>query len=163
VDSLIKFCPILSGDEFAAAELLYRTLRSEIAPLVSREGAGFFYEYIEPDSIRGRLESNYSMEIAVLMDKILGVIEIRDCSHISMLVVDSACRRRGIARELVRTAIVSCRGKKPGLQEITANALPSSVPVYERLGFTRTGPEQVKNGMCIIPMTLDISNVKFEI
>lgn len=163
MDSLIKYCPLMDGDEFAAAELLYRTFRSEIAPGVSREGAGSFYEYIQPDSIQGRLESNYSMEIAVLMDKILGVIEIRDFSHISMLVVDDACRLKGIARELVRTAVISCRGNNPGLQAVTANALPASVPFYEKLGFTGTGPEQEKFGMRMVPMRLDFSNLKFEI
>ncbi|MEN6466664.1 MAG: GNAT family N-acetyltransferase [Syntrophaceae bacterium] len=163
MDSLIKFCPIMNGDEFAAAELIYRTFRNEIAPSASREGVSNFYEYIQPDSILDRLESNYFMKIAVLIDKVLGVIEIRDCSHISMLVVDDACRGRGIARELVRTAVIFCRKKDPGLQAITANSLPGSVPVYERLGFIKTGPEQEKNGLRLVPMSLDISNLKSQI
>lgn len=158
MDSLIKFCPIMDGDEFAAAELIYRTFRNGIAADISREGITNFYEYIQPDSIVDRLDSNYSMEIAVLIDKILGVIEIRDCSHISMLFVDDACRFRGIARELVRTAVSSCLRENPSLRAITANSLPGSVPFYEKLGFARTGPEQQKNGISIVPMALEIAN-----
>ncbi len=162
MDNYIKYCPIMDGDELAAAELIYRTFRNEIASSVSREGVTNLHEYIQPDSILDRLASNYSMEIAVLIDKILGVIEVRDCSHISMLFVDDACRGRGIARELVRTAVNSCRRKNPSLQAITANSLPGSVQFYEKLGFTRSGPEQEKNGICIVPMVLEISKVKTE-
>jgi len=150
------------GDEFAAAELIYRTFRNELVSSVSREGVINFHEYIQPDSILDRLASNYSMMIAVLIDKVLGVIEIRDCSHISMLFVDDACRGRGIARELVRTTVNFCHNAKPSLQAITANSLPGSVPFYEKLGFNKTGAEQEKNGICIIPMSLQISNLKSE-
>lgn len=160
--SYIKYCPIMDGDEFAVAELIYRTFRNEIAPSVSREGVSNFYEYVQPDSILDRLASNYSMTIAVLIDKVLGVIEIRDCSHISMLFVDDACRERGIARELVLTTVNLCRNAKPSLQAITANSLPGSVPFYEKLGFNKTGAEQEKYGICIIPMSLEISKLKPE-
>lgn len=160
MDSLIKFCPIMDGDEFAAAELIFRAFRNGIAADISREGVTNFYEYIQPDAILDRLSSNYKMQIAVLIDKILGVIETRDCSHISMLFVDDACRGRGIARKLVRTTVNSSLRENPSLQAITANSLPGSVPFYEILGFARTGPVQEKNGISIVPMTLDISNFK---
>lgn len=163
MDSYIKFCSFMKGDELAAAELIYRTFRHELAADISREGVANFYEYIQPDSIVERLASNYSMEIAVLIDKILGVIEVRDCSHISMLFVDGACRGRGIARELVRTAVNSCLQENSVLQAITANSLPGSVPFYERLGFTGTGPRHEKNGIDIVPMTLQISDFKSQI
>jgi len=161
VNGYIKFCPMMDGDEFAAAELVYKTFLNEIADSISREGASNFYDYIQPDSILDRLASNYRMEIAVLIDKLLGVIEIRDCSHISMLFVDEACRNRGIARELVRTALNSCHKENPSLQAITANSLPGTVPFYEKLGFSKDGPEQENNGIRIVPMKLEFSNLKF--
>lgn len=150
----------MDGDELAVAELIYRTFRNEIAADVSREGVSNFYEYIQPDSILERLSSNYSMEIAVLIDKILGVIEIRDHAHISMLFVDDACRGRGIGRELVRRALHSCLRKNPSLRTVTANSLPGSVPFYEKLGFAKAGKQQEKNGIDIVPMIRDISNIK---
>jgi GNAT superfamily N-acetyltransferase len=152
----------MEGDELAAAELIYRTFRNEMAFSVSREGASNFFDYIQPDALLDRMASNYSVEIAVLIDKILGVIETRDCSHISMLFVDDACRRRGIGGELVRTAVKSCLRENPSLRAITANSLPGSVPFYKRLGFAQTGPEHERYGIGIIPMKLEISNLKIE-
>ncbi len=161
MDSYIKFCPMMDGDEFAVAELVYRTFQNEIADSISREGVSNFYDYIQPDSILDRLASNYRMEIAVLIDKVLGVIEIRDNSHISMLFVADACRNRGIARELVRATLNSCHKENPSLQAITANSLPGTVPFYEKLGFSKAGPEQEKNGIRIVPMKLQFPNLKF--
>ncbi|MEX1019090.1 MAG: GNAT family N-acetyltransferase [Litorilinea sp.] len=66
---------------------------------------------------------------------IVGVIEVREHRHISLLFVDDAHQRRGIGRALVANAVARCRRKRPGLTEITVRAAPGAVPVYARLGF----------------------------
>ena len=156
----IKFCRIMNDDEYPISELGCRIFREEIAPFCSHDGIRYFTDYIQPYSIKSRLESNYFIDIAVLFDTLLGFVEVRDFCHIAMLFVDKAFRGRKISKELVRTAVKSCLAENKSLKIVTANSVPHSVVVYEKLGFKKTGQEQEKNGICFFPMALVVSGAE---
>jgi ribosomal protein S18 acetylase RimI-like enzyme len=67
--------------------------------------------------------------------RIVGVIEVRQFRHISLLFVDDRFQRQGIARALVRHAVARCLSRRPDLRQITVRSSPYAVPIYERLGF----------------------------
>ena len=150
----------MNGDEYAVSELGFRIFRDEIAPVCSHDGIRHFTEYIQPDSIKSRLESNYIIDIAVLFDTILGAVEVRDFCHIAMLFVDKSFRGREIGKELVTTAVKSCLAENKSLKIVTANSVPHSVVVYEKLGFKKTGEEQEKNGIRFFPMAMEVSGAE---
>ncbi len=97
------------------------------------------------------------MLVATLKDRIAGVIEIRQHDHISLLFVNKRLQRKGIAKDLLQKALEVMRTAKPDLERVTVNSSRYGVPVYEKLGFHRTGPERTVNGIAFIPMVLRLS------
>ena len=76
---------------------------------------------------------------------IVGVLAMRVPKHISLLFVDPAYHRRGIARslmdEMTRTLLLE------GQDHITVNSSKYATGMYGRLGFEAVNGEQVLNGI----------------
>lgn len=145
------------GEEAQVINLVTQVFREHVAPLYSDEGIAEFLRYAEENALRQRAERNHFTLVATASHRLIGAIEVRDHSHISLLFVDTAWQRRGIARELCNRALTICRERRPELQRLDVNASPNAVPAYERLGFRRQGPEQIKNGIRFLRMALDLS------
>jgi len=52
----------------------------------------------------------------------------------------------------MREAIRPGRPPKPDGEGLTVNSSPNAVPAYIRMGFSPTGPEEVRNGIRFTPM-----------
>lgn len=138
--------------------LVARVFDQFVAPDYAPEGVREFHRYIQPSAFEMRAQKDHFSLVALAQDRIVGMIEMRGYDHISLLFVDSAYQRRGIARELLRLALEVCQANAPGLAVITVNASPYALPVYEKLGFFQAGERQVKNGIGFIPMALKRSS-----
>ncbi len=147
---------MIPGEETEVCDLVSRVFNEFVAPGYAQEGIQEFFKYVKPESLLTRFQANHIFLVAVVGDKIVGVIEIRDYDHVSLLFVDPQFQRRGIARELLRRSLATCHRHKPDLAEMTVNSSPYAVPIYEKLGFRQTEPEQVKNGIRFIPMVLKL-------
>jgi GNAT superfamily N-acetyltransferase len=148
----------LRPDELpAAADLIARVFERDIAPLYSAEGVREFLSYASPTSLARRMEANLTILIAEDADgAMVGVVGVRDHSHISLLFVEGKHQRRGIGRRLVDTAVQICKEVNPSLGDLTVNASPNSVEAYASLGFVAEGPEQETNGIRFMPMRLSV-------
>jgi len=144
------------GEESEVFDLVFRTFSEFIAPHYSRAGVLEFLKYIRPGFLLERLQKDHFFLLATAQRKIIGIIEVRESSHISLLFVDRQFQQRGIARELLRRTLRICLKKKPDLSKITVNASPNSVRIYQRLGFRPAGSEQVKKGIRFTPMALTL-------
>lgn len=144
------------GEESEVFDLVFRTFSEFIAPHYSRAGVLEFLKYIRPGFLLERLQKDHFFLLATAQRKIIGIIEVRGNSHISLLFVDRQFQQRGIARELLRRTLRICLKKKPDLSKITVNASPNSVRIYQRLGFRPAGSEQVKKGIRFTPMALTL-------
>lgn len=144
------------GEESEVFDLIFRTFTEFIAPHYSGAGILEFMKYIRPGFLLERLQKDHFFLLATAQRKIIGIIEVRGNSHISLLFVDKQFQQRGIARELLRRTLRICLKKKPDLSKITVNASPNSVRIYQRLGFRPAGSEQVKRGIRYTPMTLTL-------
>jgi ribosomal protein S18 acetylase RimI-like enzyme len=144
------------GEESEVFDLVFRTFSEFIAPHYSRAGVLEFLKYIRPGYLLERLQKDHFFLLATAQRKIIGIIEVRENSHISLLFVDRQFQQRGIARELLRRTLRICLKKKPDLSKISVNASPNSVRIYQRLGFRPAGSEQVKRGIRYTPMTLTL-------
>ncbi len=142
------------GEEKAISDLVSRVFSEFVAPGYTSEGIDTFMAYTEPDAIdlRSLLGHNFVLT-AKAGGLIVGAIEVRGHEHICLLFVDKEYQRRGIARELIRRAIVKC-SKRRGFEYLSVNASPFAVPVYARLGFVQTDKEQLQDGIRYIPMLL---------
>lgn len=79
--------------------------------------------------------------------ELLGLIALKNYSHISLFFVDGKHHRRGIGKKLF---IRACELNETGYY--TVNSSPYAKEVYEHLGFESTDIEQCINGLRFYPM-----------
>jgi GNAT superfamily N-acetyltransferase len=111
---------------------------------------------MRPDALRKRLEKDLFALVARDAGRIVGVVAVRDASHISLLFVTPRARGRGVAGALVEKARAICLRRRPRLAAMTVNSSPNAVAAYERMGFKRLGRRRTKNGISFIPMCFTI-------
>ena len=152
MEDVITYRAMKSGEEQRVSELILDSFGEFIGPEYSREGVDEFRKYVQPEALQQRSRADHSVLVATANDRIAGVIEIRQNDHVSLLFVDKALHRRGIAKELVQRAMAIMRQAKPELERVSVNSTRYGVAAYEKLGFRRTGPERAVNGIVFIPM-----------
>ena len=148
------------GEEAAVSNLVARSFNEFIAPDFSEEGIEEFFNYANPRSLAKRLEGSHFVLVAESEGEIIGMIEIREMKHISMLFVDKAHHGKGTGRELLRFALERIKSESLPPEEITVNSSRFAVPFYERLGFTKTSEEKTINGVVHVPMALTLHEGK---
>jgi GNAT superfamily N-acetyltransferase len=132
------------------------TLISELAVTFivhefSPEGRGRFMAEHTPTSIEERIRAGFSYHVAEVSCEIVGVVGVRDSSHLYHLFVAEAFQGRGLGRKLWEHAKTICMEKgSPGA--FTVNASRNAVAVYERLGFAVTAPVRDIGGVRFVPM-----------
>ncbi len=120
------------------------------APVYSQAGVRAFLSFISYDSILERFENGQLQFWGCFEAQIpIGVLAIRDGSHICLLFVKKNRHRQGVARRLFGALLQHCGGK---VREITVNSSPYAVEAYRHLGFIATGSEQTLNGIRFTPM-----------
>ncbi len=149
--------PMRSGEETSVVDLVERVFNEFIAPLYTQEGVAEFFKYAQADALAQRSQNNHFVLLAVAADDPVGMIEIRDYGHVSMLFVDRAFQRQGLGRALLQQALNECRRHRPDLHQVTVHAAPNSIAAYERLGFRAVRPEQVNHGIRFTPMVLELT------
>ena len=85
----------------------------------------------------------------------MGMISLRNNSHISLLFVDKHYHKRGIGRALI-VSLSEYVKTEIGQNRITVNASPYGVDFYHRLGFRDIEPEKQQDGIIFTPMFLNI-------
>jgi GNAT superfamily N-acetyltransferase len=142
-----------------AAHLVAEVFTRDVAPSYKAEGVSEFLRYAAPEALVARsLQGHVALVADDQRHELVGVAEVRDFSHISLLFVQGVKQRQGIGRALVSRAVQLCRDRNPGGTTITVNASPNSVGAYERYGFVSTGLEQERNGIRFVPMALAIDS-----
>ncbi len=154
----IQYRHIRRGEESAVAALVEAVFMTHIAPLYTQEGIEEFLGYAEVSEFTRRLQREHVILVAETDAQIVGMIELREQRHISLLFVADAYQGRGIATELLARAIQLCRRVNPDLTALTVHASPNAAPIYRRLGFAPSAEEQVVHGIRYIPMTLVLKN-----
>ncbi len=148
----------IEEDEIADVSALVSSVFDQfVAPLFSEEGIHEFQSFIEPPKLIERLRANSFFLVAEIGTAMVGVIAVRDWSHVSILFIRGDHQGKGIARLLFAEALKRCQAAKPDLEKITVNSSPNAVGAYRRMGFIQTSEEQLTNGIRYVPMVLDLS------
>lgn len=135
-----------------AMALAWRTFLRFEADVYSPEGVKNFENFITDSTLyRMFVVGSYQMFVALDGKKIVGMLTLRDGTHISLLFVDEKYHRRGIGRALLQymchyllTEVQACR--------VTVNSSPYGVGFYHRLGFRDLRPQEKKDGIIYTPM-----------
>jgi GNAT superfamily N-acetyltransferase len=130
-----------------------------IAPEYTQEGVSEFKTYIDPAKITERLSNNHFLLFALDEEnKLAGVLEMRNCDHLSMLFIRKDMQRKGIGKRLLLGAINRCLKETPELKEISIASSPNSIKAYEKMGFHVIEDEKVIRGLRFIPMVYKVGH-----
>lgn len=144
---------LISENEIEQVINLIKNVFDEfVAPLYTYEGVSEFSKYLDQASFKTRLQSNHFLMGCYYKGDIIGVIEIRNYDHVSLLFVDGKFQRKGIAKYLFYKAINICINKNKKLVKLTVNASPNSVEIYKKLGFIEISDKKESNGIIFVPM-----------
>lgn len=122
----------------------------------TKEGVRSFFDFIsDPVLQRMFINDAYPMFVAEDKGKIIGMITLREGTHISLLFVDEAYHRQGVGSSLMRTIWEFIR-TEVGKEIVTVNAAPYGVGFYHKLGFTDLGPEEARDGIRYTPMKREL-------
>jgi GNAT superfamily N-acetyltransferase len=135
-----------------AMALAWKTFLQFEADVYSPEGVKHFQDFITDTTLhRMFIMGAYQMFVAVAEGKIVGMITLRNSTHISLLFVDEKYHRRGIGRALIGY-LTQYLATEVGASYVTVNAAPYGVDFYHKLGFQDIRPEEEKDGITYTPM-----------
>lgn len=154
----VAYRPMTPADIPAVSQLVACVFDIFVAPEYSPGGVQEFHRYITEAAFETRFNGDYFNMVAVANTEIVGMIEMRNHEHISLLFIDPAYQHQGIARTLVTQAIHLCQLYRPALSEISVNSSPFAVPFYKRVGFSQIGDQQVSDGMIYVSMVMTLAD-----
>lgn len=135
-----------------AMALVWKIFLIYEAPVYRPEGVRSFRKFISDVTLRRMFEMGaYQMMVAVYENRLIGVITLRDRTHISLLFVDERYHRHGVGKTLVKQL---CRYllEETGENRLTVNASPYGLEFYHKIGFYDLGPEACADGISFTPM-----------
>ena len=139
--------------------MTWRTFIRFEAKDYTKEGVRSFFDFIsDPILQRMFLNDAYPMFVAEDQGKIIGMISLREGTHISLLFVDAAYHRQGVGSSLMQTIWEFIR-TEVGKEIVTVNAAPYGVGFYHKLGFEDTGPEEARDGIRYTPMKCELNKI----
>ncbi|MGN0639161.1 MAG: GNAT family N-acetyltransferase [Huintestinicola sp.] len=118
------------------------------APMFPPEGREHFMSFVNGKDIRDRIASG-AFRIYICSENcgIIGMMAIRDGSHISLAFVDDEHRGTGVGKELFDRIAAD----HPDTV-FTVHAAPPAEEFYRKMGFLPTDMERLEDGIMYIPM-----------
>ena len=127
------------------------------APYYSQEGIDSFYKFIDMNNILEQyINGSLYFYGCFVNNVIVGMVAVRNFTHIALLFVDNFYHKQGIATSLFNDVIKLCKEKDSSLKTITVNSSPYAVGFYHKLGFVDVSSEQELDGITFTPMKLEI-------
>lgn len=135
-----------------AMALAWKTFLRFEADVYSPEGVKNFENFITDSTLyRMFVMGAYQLFVAVEHSRLVGMITLRDTTHISLLFVDEAYHRQGVGRGLIGYLADYLR-TEVGADRVTVNSSPYGVGFYHKMGFRDIRPEETKDGIIYTPM-----------
>ena len=136
----------------SAMALAWKTYLQFEAPDFPTEGTTSFFAFITDNFLFTMfVKGEYRMKVAIYKKQIIGMISIREKTHISLLFVDRTYHKRGVGRALVEQMYILIQEEKLG-EKMTVNAAPFAVDFYHKCGFNDSGEKRTDKGIIFIPM-----------
>lgn len=136
------------------SELVKAGFDEFVKPDLTEEGIKEFYR--AASSFIHERPGNHFVLVASSANKIVGMIDVRDCSHICLFFVSRDFHKKGVGKLLLTKAISKCIAQSGESKNIDVNSSIYAVEAYKRLGFIQTKEEQIINGIKFVPMNLNL-------
>ena len=157
VISQISFRQMRKGEETDVVELVLSVFSEFVAPHFSNDGVLEFIKFVNEESIVERFHSGNHIIVALIENQIIGVIEIRDNSHIALFFVGKPYQKKGVAKKMFCEAIKICKERNPDIQKFTVNSSPNAYAAYQNFGFKGENVIKSINGIRFIPMECELT------
>lgn len=142
----VHFCVRLSA-------FIGQVFMESVAPKYSREGVSTFLKYVTPRQIKKRMKTEDDFFIIARDgERIIGMIEMREWNHITLLFVDKDMRQAGVGKALIEAAVGVIKNRGREVSELNVNAVPGAESAYEAMGFLAFGAKTEKIGIIYTPM-----------
>jgi len=137
-----------------ASALCLNAFMQAVAPSLSAQGIETFTRVAAPQAFAERMQGDNLMLACVTQGTLAGLIELKEGRHVAMLFIAPGCQRQGIGTRLMNAALEQARGDM-----VTVKASLSSVPAYQRYGFTLAGEVGELAGLVYQPMVKRLPTV----
>jgi ribosomal protein S18 acetylase RimI-like enzyme len=107
------------------------------------------------DAVRKNMESGFSYHVAMHQGKIVGVVGLKDGSHLYHLFVAEEYQGAGLAREMWEKVFDESR-ESDDTRIFTVNSSNNAIGFYKKLGFNQSGPRVEKEGIQYNPMEFKV-------
>lgn len=139
-----------------AMALAWRTFMKFEADDYTNEGVESFQNFITDSILHNMFVLGvYQLFVALIDKRIVGMISLRNETHISLLFVDESYHNLGIGRRLMEYVSNYVKTEE-GHHLLTVNSAPYATGFYHRIGFVDTGKMQMSDGIYFTPMEMSI-------
>lgn len=149
----MKIRTLQLSDVEAASAVCAAAFNQSVADSLPAEGVAIFAKISAPEAFRERMSKDTVMLVAEIEDSIVGVAELREGHHVSMLFVRPDRQQQGVGKALLRQLVKHARSPS-----ITVSASLSSVTAYQTFGFALAGEINQIAGLIYQPMTMTLTN-----
>lgn len=152
----LTFRKLEENDFEEASRMIFKTFYKYILPTYTIEGVEFFRDTTSPLSFKmNTYDGSITLYGAFFEDVLVGVLGKRGTNHICLFFVNCDYMGQGIGKKLFNYFIKTVDNTIP----VTVNASDYGIPIYEKLGFNKTGERKEDNGTVYTPMTY-IDNIE---
>jgi GNAT superfamily N-acetyltransferase len=151
-ESDLKYRDMIPGEEQTVLALVLRGFDRFVRPDFSDEGVAEFTRVARSFVVEH--PEGHHVTVAERDGQVVGMIDVRDSSHVSLFFMEPAEQGRGLGRALLTAALAKWSATGAAESAVTVYSSPWAVPVYERLGFLATGPETEHKGIRAVPMAM---------
>ena len=123
-----------------------------VAKSLSEEGISTFSKIAASDAFRDRIKEDNLILVAESHGEIAGVIELKAGRHVAMFFVHPEQQMKGIGKKLLLSALSFAR-----VSTVSVSASLSSVPAYEKYGFSLDGDVAESAGLIYQPMVIELN------
>ncbi len=139
----------------AISKLLTEMTKKYILSSCTSEGGEIILSSMSPDSIKAYFDSGYQYHVAEDDGAVVGVVGMKDNSHLYHLFIADSQQGRGLSRALWELARDECLAND-NEGRFTVNSALNAQDVYLKFGFTPVDGIRERFGIKDIPMTLDL-------
>ena len=123
-----------------------------VAPTLSEEGISTFQGIASIENFTSKMLGDVEILIYENNDNVIGVVELKGSSHISMLFVSPDSQNKGVGRSLISAIIPYTTS-----ETLTVSASLTSIEAYLNYGFKFSGDASETSGLKYQPMELKLN------
>lgn len=147
---------LATPDDAPAISRVIKSLSGYFLTHPDGAGAETVLQSIEPAGIAEFIAApHFCHWVVCVQGQVIAVAGLRDNTHLYHLFVAKEWQKHGVGRALWQK-VMSAALTVGNANAFTVNSTAYGQAVYERFGFTSTGPVTQRDGMMYIPMALKI-------